>query len=84
MKLVDNWRRVVSKAWSIKLALVSAALSATEFALPYVAPAVSSGKFAAVAGAVSLAAALARIVSQPKLWSSDNADANGQEDTRPA
>ena len=67
MLLIDDARKVFRKAWSVRLALLSAALSAAEFALQYLAPAQSSGRFAALAGVVSLAAALARIVAQPKL-----------------
>ena len=66
--LVDGWARVLRRAWSVRLALISAALSGVEFALPYFAPEKSSGKFAALAGIVSVSAAVARIVAQPKVW----------------
>lgn len=67
MCLIDEWKAVLRKAWSIKLTLIAAALSAIEFALQYAAPEHSNGKFAALAGSVSLAAAISRIVAQPKM-----------------
>lgn len=66
MKLLDNWPRLLRKAWSVRLALLAAVLSAVEFALPFVAPARASGWFALAALLVSLAAALARLVAQPR------------------
>lgn len=71
MILVPQWRAVVRQAWSVRLALLSAALSAAEFALQYLPPWImiwiGPGRFAALAFTVSMAAALARIVAQPSL-----------------
>lgn len=71
MTLIDDAGRVWHKLWSVRLALLSALLSAVEFALPLVpdswADSVGRGKFAAAALVVSIAAGVARIVSQPKL-----------------
>lgn len=66
MKLLDNWPRLIKRAWSVRLAILSASLSAVEFALPFVAPTQPSGWFAGAAVLVSLAAAAARIVAQPR------------------
>ncbi|GHC72527.1 hypothetical protein GCM10007320_08460 [Pseudorhodoferax aquiterrae] len=66
MKLLDDWPRLVRRAWSVRLAILSAGLSAVEFALPFVAPERPSGWFAGAAVVVSLAAAAARIVAQPR------------------
>lgn len=68
MRLLPEWRRILRRAWSVRLALVSAALSTAEGALQYVAPDHASPRFALLAGAVGLAAALARLVAQPRLW----------------
>lgn len=67
MKLIDHAGRVLRHAWSIKLALLSAALSACEVAIPLLAPEARSVPFAALAGLVALAAAVVRLVAQPKL-----------------
>lgn len=66
MRLLDNWRALLTKAWSVRLAALAAVLSAVEFALPFVAPSRSSGWFALAALLVSLAAAVARLVAQPR------------------
>jgi hypothetical protein len=69
--LVAEWRRLLRRAWSIRLALASAALSAAEFALQYLPQAavdlIGPGRFAALAFVVSVAAAVARIVAQPRM-----------------
>lgn len=71
MKFIDDWKSKAHRLWSVRLALLSAALSAAEFAIPYFAPDISSGRFAAVAFAVSIAAAISRIVAQPALHSDE-------------
>lgn len=77
MKLIDDWQLLLRKAWSIRLNLLSALLSAAEFALPLipdgVADAIGRGRFAAAAFAISISAAVARIVAQPKLKGADDA-----------
>lgn len=66
MLLIDEWRTLAPKLWSIRLSVVAAVLGAAEVAVPYLAPAVPSGRFATLAALVSLGAALSRIVAQPK------------------
>lgn len=66
MTLLADWRRLVRRAWSVRLAVLAALLSAAEFALPFIVPDRPSGWFAGAAVLVSLAAAYARIVAQPK------------------
>lgn len=69
--LIDDWRRIVRRAWSVRLALLSAALSAAEFALPMLPDAlvdlVGRGRFAAGAFVISIAAGVARLVAQPRM-----------------
>ncbi|MGX1786827.1 DUF7940 domain-containing protein [Bosea sp. NPDC055332] len=66
MKLASNWRAVIRHAWSLRLALLSAVLGAAEVAVEVFIsdPPISRGVFAALAAAVSLAAAVARVVAQ--------------------
>lgn len=66
MKLLWNWRRVATQAWSVRFAILAAVLSAIEFAMPFFAPEKPSGVFAGAAALVSLAAAAARLFAQPK------------------
>lgn len=67
MTLIDNWKAVATKAWSMRLVLLSMTLSAVEVAVPYLDQSMPRGTFAVLAGVVSLAAALARLVAQPEL-----------------
>ncbi len=66
MKLIDDWRRVLRRAWSIRLTLLSAALGGVELALPLFSDALPRGAFAALSVAVAVAAAGARLVAQDK------------------
>ena len=52
------------KLWSIRLALVAAALGAIEATLPLWQSAVPNGVFAAMSSVVGIAAAVARVVKQ--------------------
>lgn len=67
MKLIEDARTVLLRAWSVRLALLSAVLSAAEVALPYFAPFVPQHTMAILAIATSAAAAIARIVAQPSM-----------------
>ncbi len=66
MRLVDNWRRVLKHAWSIRLGLLSAALGAAEVGVNLLSsdPPIPRGTFVAIASAVSLASAVSRLVAQ--------------------
>lgn len=67
MKLIDDARRVWPRLWSVRLSLLAAGLGAVDAALPLIAPQGGSVRFALITAAVSLGAAVARLVSQPKL-----------------
>ena len=71
LNMIEDASHVWHRLWSLRLTALSAALSAAEFALPMVpdgvAEFVGRGKFAAAAFVLSMAAAGARLVSQPKL-----------------
>lgn len=66
MQFIPDWKWRAPRLTSVQLAVLSAVLSAVEFALPFVAPEKPSGYFAAAAVVVSIGAALARLVQQPK------------------
>lgn len=67
MNLIDDWKAVAVKAWSMRLVLLSAVLSAAEVAIPYLDDTLPRGRFAVLAGLVSLAAGIARVVAQPEM-----------------
>ena len=69
MKLLPNWRSVLSRAWSVRLMVLAGLLSGGEVAMPYfegVLP-VEKGTFAALSGLVTAAALYARVIAQKGL-----------------
>lgn len=70
MKLIDDWKRVLRLAWSARLALLSALLSAAEVGVQLMAPQ-WGGVGAALAALTALAATIARIVQQAALRQAD-------------
>lgn len=66
MHLASDWKRVLHRAWSIRLMLVAGALSGLEFALPYLDGYVDIPPrlFAALSGLTVAAAFVARLVAQ--------------------
>ncbi|CAB3664137.1 hypothetical protein LMG26696_03530 [Achromobacter pulmonis] len=70
MNLIDDWRRKFHRLWSVRLALIAAVLSAIEVAINWW----LSGKPPLIvigAGLFSLCAAVARVISQPRLNDED-------------
>lgn len=66
MKLVPNWRRVLSRAWSIRLILLAFLLTVAEVALPLLdglLP-IPPGTFALLSGLATAGAFCARLVAQ--------------------
>lgn len=70
MAVINNWRGVLRRAWSVRLILLAATLSGLEVifqvAIAFaVMPAfLPAGVFAALAGLVTLAAFIARFMAQ--------------------
>lgn len=70
MMLIQNWRRKFHRLWSVRLTLIAALLSAIEVAINWW----LSGKPPLIvigAGLFSLCAAIARVISQPRLNDED-------------
>ena len=64
MKLIEGWKDVLKKAWSVRLIVVAAVLSGIEAVMPYLESNFPQGVFAAASGVVTAAALLARVVAQ--------------------
>lgn len=66
MKLLPNWRDVLHKAWSIKFMLLAAFMSWIEVVMSILQPSntLPPGVFAALAGVVTSAALVARLLAQ--------------------
>jgi len=71
MRLIDDWRKVVKKAWSIRLMVLAAVLSGLETILPYFSDRIPVGVFAITSFIVTAFALLARIIAQPKMNSDE-------------
>jgi hypothetical protein len=67
MQLIDNWKAVAVKAWSMRFIALSVLLSALEAVLPYLDYLFPRGVFAVLAGVVSVGAAVSRLMAQPGL-----------------
>lgn len=64
MKLIDNWRDVIRKAWSMRLMILAALLSGVEIVLPLFSEALPRGLFAGLSFLAVAGAFVARILAQ--------------------
>ena len=67
MRLIEDWRHVLKHAWSIRFTVLAALLSGVEIVLPMFNDALPRGVFAVLTLLVTVAAAVARLVPQPKM-----------------
>ncbi|MBA9067411.1 hypothetical protein FHR71_001141 [Methylobacterium sp. RAS18] len=68
-RLYADWRRILRHSWSIRFALLAALFSGLEVVLAVFTndPPIERGTFAALSGAVTVMAAVARLFAQTKL-----------------
>ena len=64
MTLYSNWKQILKKAWSIRLAAIAGLLSAAETLLPLYATSFPRGMFAALSVVVIVGAMFARLAAQ--------------------
>lgn len=64
MKLNNDWKHILRKAWSVRLMIAAAMLSGIEVALPFFASEIPLGTFAIASAVVTAAALVARVVAQ--------------------
>lgn len=68
MTLVENWKQIATKAWSIKFTALSIMASAAEVVVQLIQPAgIPNGMFASIAGAVSVLAGVSRLLAQQEI-----------------
>ena len=65
--LLDDWRRVLRRAWSIRFSLLAAAFTAAEVVVPLFGDVLPRGTFVLLAFVASIGATVARIVAQPEM-----------------
>lgn len=71
MTLVDDWKDILKKAWSVKCNIAATFLGAAEVVVSMIQPAgVPSGLFAGLAAFVSIMANVARVTAQVELQKS--------------
>lgn len=78
MHLVAHWRRVLRRAWSVRLMIVAAIFTGAEIALPLldgVFP-LDRGVFAGLSFLATAGAFVARFVAQPSLQGDDDGQAS--------
>lgn len=67
MKLDSQWRRILKKAWSIRLMLLAGLLSGVEAILPLFSEAIPRGIFSVASILVISGAFIARLVAQKEV-----------------
>jgi len=65
--LLDDWRRIARRAWSIRLSIVAALFTAAEVVVPLFGDVLPRGVFVLLAFSASIGAAIARLVAQPEM-----------------
>jgi hypothetical protein len=64
MKLADDWKVILKKAWSIRLIVLAGVLSAIEVVLPFFSNDIPRGPFAVMSFMAVSGAFIARLVAQ--------------------
>lgn len=67
MTLLEDWKEILQKAWSIRFIVLAGVLSGIEVILPFFADAIPRGVFAILSFAAVSAAFVSRIVAQKDL-----------------
>lgn len=68
MKLVEDWDKILTKAWSVKFSILAALAGGAEVAVHLVKPAgIPDGAFAGIAATISIIATIARVLQQQEL-----------------
>ena len=64
MKLYENWKDILTKAWSVRFMALAAVFSGLEAMMAAVGPFLPAGTFATLSFAATAAATVARLVAQ--------------------
>lgn len=67
MELLPDWKKIARRAWSFRLTIIAALLSAAEVVLPLFIDVLPRNLFASLSFVAVVGAALARVVSQPRM-----------------
>ena len=67
MELLPDWKKIARRAWSFRLTIIAALLSGAEVVLPLFIDVLPRNLFASLSFVAGVGAALARVVSQPRM-----------------
>lgn len=67
MHLLPDWKRLIRKAWSIRLLVLSGLLSGCEVVLPLFVDTMPRNLFAVLSILAAVGAGVARVMAQPKM-----------------
>ena len=67
MELLPGWKKVVRRAWSIRLSIIAALFSGAEVVLPLFVDVLPRNLFASLSFVAVVGMALARVVAQPRM-----------------
>lgn len=67
MKLLTNWKRILKRAWSIRLLILAGVLSGIEVVLPFFSDSIPRGPFAVLSFLAVGGAFVARLVAQKEM-----------------
>lgn len=67
MNLIEDWRKTLRKAWSVRLIALAGLLSGCEVILPMYSDVIPRGVFAVLTILVAVGAMVARVVVQKKM-----------------
>lgn len=67
MKLVPEWKRILRRAWSIRLSVIAALFAGAESIVPIFGDLLPRNAFAILSFVTVVGAAVSRIIAQPSL-----------------
>lgn len=67
MELLPDWKKIARRAWSFRLTIIAAILSGAEVVLPLFIDVLPRNLFASISFVAVVGAALARVISQPRM-----------------
>jgi len=67
VNLIADWKRVLRRAWTVRLNIAACLLYSAELVVGMLTPQFPSGRFVAAAAIVSVLAGIARVIEQKNL-----------------
>ncbi|MDE2440167.1 MAG: hypothetical protein KGP14_04010 [Betaproteobacteria bacterium] len=68
MYLHPEWRRILRKAWSVRLAALAGTFAVVDAVLPLYVDSLPRSTFAVLAGVSAFGSIITRAIAQPRMW----------------